>query len=65
MKKTLVIALAAGAAVLVYFVIRKKYNKQNNRAEFTPRPAYEKHHLTNAFANAKKHAMQASEPAQN
>lgn len=65
MKKILVITIAAGAAALAYFVIRKKYSNRNQQPQLTPtpRPEYEKHHLTNVFSKAKQHAMQASQPS--
>ena len=61
MKKQILTMVIAGAAVLAYIAIRKKYSKSNNQPAPEPRPLHEKqHHLTNAFANAKKHAMHTS-----
>lgn len=65
MKKQLVIAIAAGAAVLCYFVLRNKYRKTYHQPDAETEPLHDakskKHHLTNAFANAKKHALHTGE----
>lgn len=60
MKKQLIIAaIAAGAGVLVYFAIWKKYNRQRRQPGPQKNSPHYKHHLTNAFTVAKKHATHA------
>ena len=60
MKKLSVVIFVAGATALAYFLIRKKFSKSNESITHEPLPAYKKHHLTNTFANAKKHALHAT-----
>jgi len=60
MKRLVVLTIAAGAVALAYFAIRKKLSKSNENITHKPLPAYKKHHLTNTFANAKKHALHAT-----
>ena len=60
MKKQLIVALVTGAAVLTYFILKRKYAKVDNEVidlQSAPLPVSKKHHLTKAFSNAKKHAL--------
>ena len=58
MKKQLIIAIVTGAAILAWFAIRKKNRSNSNlQPELKTKPVHKTHHLTNVFANAKKHAM--------
>jgi hypothetical protein len=60
MKKLSEVMFVAGAAALAYFLIRKKLSTSNENITHEPLPAYKKHHLTNTFANAKKHALHST-----
>lgn len=55
MDKNLVIAATMLTGVLVYFLVRKKYGDPEKylRYDLTPK----NHHVTKAFSNAKKYAM--------
>ncbi len=60
MKKQLIIAIAAGVVLLAYLTKKKKYEKLIKQPEpeaVTPVTVHNKHHLTKAFSNAKKHAL--------
>lgn len=57
MKKTLSIIIAVGAVTAMYITIRRKYMTSHKLPETKNTPRQHQHHLTNAFANAKKHAI--------
>ena len=57
MKKVLSILLAAGALTAIYFIARKKTSKAEEPIPIKNIQKQREHHLTKAFANAKKHAV--------
>ncbi|MEO9033735.1 MAG: hypothetical protein ABI285_10875 [Ginsengibacter sp.] len=55
MNKNLIIAATMLTGVLGYFLLRKKYGDPEKYLRYNPTP--KNHHVTKAFSNAKKHAM--------
>ncbi len=58
MKKLLIVA--AGAAIIGYLLLRRKRIESEELSAPAPTLNKKNHHLTNVFANAKKHAVHAT-----
>ena len=56
MNKSLVIAATLFTGILSYFLLRKNYSDNGKYLNYDPIP--KKHHVTDAFSNAKRHAME-------
>ncbi|MEO8764362.1 MAG: hypothetical protein ABI416_08745 [Ginsengibacter sp.] len=57
MKKELIKAAAGATILATYYLLRKKYANRNKYLQIKNRPDRGKHHLTQVFVKAKKHAM--------
>ena len=57
MKKILVLATVAATGVIIYALLKKKYNNPHKYIQTQKKPKHDKHQLTHAFANAKRHSL--------
>ena len=57
MKTQLLIAAAGAAGLATYFFLKNKYAKRSRYTHLESNSRPGSHHLTQVFANAKKHAM--------
>ena len=56
MKKSLIITAVLGTAFIIYGLLRRKFVDPTKNLKFDMKPKHVSHHITDVFANAKKHS---------
>lgn len=54
--KPILLGAAIASAFISYFLLKRQRSQQNDSVNLSIAPRPVQHHLTNAFANAKRHS---------